>query len=173
MNTMPEDYVALDINVLGHLLDSNPMKASDVNKDGHVTRLLEWLVDNNVRVLVDSEVEIWGEYERGLGLALDKAAENADRILLGYFLERKHHRQVEVADDVLLHRITETVPVSRNADRYYVYVAFKAGRPLVTNDYKHIRNKRDALLEKTEGYRCGEQEDVLTSREAYDRLPPN
>ena len=54
-------------------------------------------------------------------------------------------------------------------DRFFVYVAFKKDRVLVTNDRGDILNNRKELKRKAKTLRLKDA-DILNSQEAYERI---
>lgn len=171
MTTMNTDFVAIDVNVFEHLL--NPAE----NIDGHITDIVGWVLLNGVAILVDSRRRIEGEYANRLVPYLQGARHKSERVLLERLLRRPKYKRVQVdAKDALMTGINNLVSVAShksNTDRYYVYVAFKAGRVLITNDKADILDNRRQLKRQTKRWRAKQQEDILSSREAYAKLPPN
>ena len=95
--------------------------------------------------------------------------------LLQYFMEVNSQRKVGVARrDPLMAAITKVIfELSKNPDRTLVYVAFREGKWLITNDRTDIVEgpagegtlRSDRLLRETKGI-CPEGADILTSQEA-------
>ena len=90
----------------------------------------------------------------------------AERILLVKWFSVDNHETVTIdMTDGLMSAITEIVPEEEDPDRFYVYVAFKRKRLLVTNDSKNILSQRNHLA-----HICPKGADILDSQEAHDRL---
>lgn len=161
MNNLTHDTIAIDVNVLRHL--TNPQN----NVERHIDALLRQLIQDGIRLLVDDKKEITSEYECQIRKrAEDMAEERGQRLLLLYWLSVDNHETVTVAmTDELMSAITKIVPEEKEADRFYVYVAFKRERILVTNDKKDILNQRNLLA-----HICPQGADILDSQEAYDGL---
>lgn len=161
MNNLTQDVIAIDANVLRHL--TNPQN----NVDGHISTLLRRLLQDGIRNLVDSQNEIARECEYQITRRTKNMAEGkAERILLVNWLSMDNRETVTVdMDDALMSDITKIVPEKEGPDRFYVYVAFKRERVLVTNDRKNILDQRDFLANiRPQGA------DILDSQEAHDGL---
>ena len=166
MTGLTKDFIAIDVNIFEQLLNRNSPH------NHHITVIIRYLIEKRIRLLVDSSKKINSEYYKRLGRFIQKNSERRkDRILLIRILHPKNLEQVDVnIRGKLMVKITKLIPVTKKADRFYVYVAFKRGRVLVTNDEKDIGNKRQKLLRETKKCRAQEDEDILNSQEAYDKL---
>ena len=166
--------VAIDTNVFVHLL--NPQN----NPDGHIKRLLTHLFDEGVALLVDDGGRIAGEYAYLISLIerLDEARN--ERQILRYWMGLAPRRKVEVSDsDALMTAIRQVITGDKEVDRIFVYVSFREGKILISNDEGDIVfgsdrgrgyiPRRQRLLQATEGLRPGNPE-ILTSREAHTRI---
>ncbi len=167
------DAVAIDTNVFLHLL--NPQ----MNSASHINLLLSHLQEMEVSLLVDNGKRISGEYNNQIGPILRKASERGnERFLLDYWIRYAPRRSTEVSWKSELMQAIEKVITERNetVDRIFVYVAFKEGKLLVTNDHKHIisgpqskkgqGDRRTRLLRSTRKLRCWKA-DILITQEAH------
>ena len=170
------DSIAIDTNVFLHLL--NP----DENPDQHIDKLLLTLLEFKTDLLVDDRNRITGEYSHQIGQRIRSSFETGNAIyLLRYWLESAKHRQVELnIGDSLMRTIRGVIlEHSEAVDRIFVYVAFKSGRVLISNDENHIvfgppserhpNDRRTRLLNATRRHRPNGA-DILTSREASDEI---
>jgi len=163
MSSLTRDTIAIDANVFRHMF--NPQN----NVDGHIHALLNQLMDDKIKLLIDDEGEILKECNHQLKPYLKSEDDRyAEGPLLLYWFRQANQKLVPVDSiDDLMTAINPIVPPCKGADRFYVYVALKEGRILVTNDKKDIWNVRDSLLEieaRAEGA------DILTSQEAHRKL---
>ncbi len=126
-----------------------------------------------------SKKKISNEYSQNLQKYIKKEYERKnERHLLGYFLSPDNRKSVSVSvNDDLMNAITKIIPEGKGADRFFVYVAFKKGRVLVTNDRRDIIDERGQIGERkrklfknTKKYRSDGKSDILTSQAAYDKL---
>ena len=168
MNNLTEDSIAIDANVFEHLL--NPKQ----NHDNHITILLGQLRRDQIRLLVDDKKRIVKEYGQRLINYMNKTAgDNPNRILLAYWFSRDNMEVVCVAaNDKLMTAIKDIILVKSGkavTDRFYVYVAFKKGGILVTNDNEDILKNREELKRKTKNF-CPRGRDIMTSQQAWDGL---
>lgn len=137
------------------------------NVDRHIGVLLKRLIQDSIRLLVDDQKVIGRECEYQILRKVENMEEGmAERFLLLYWLNPDNHKKVVVdMTDELMSAITEVIPVRKGADRFYIYVAFKKKRILVTNDRKDILNQRGRMTNiRPQGA------DILDSQEAQDRL---
>ena len=172
MTTHPfQDAVAIDTNVFVHL--RNPER----NPDGHIHHLLGVLAAQGIELLVDDRGFIHREHERNVIPMLQGSSVNGEEVyLLQYFMNANFHRKVTVdPQDRLMAAIREVIfERSKNADRTFVYVAFRQGRWLISNDITDIVEgsarestpRRHRLLRKTRRLRT-DGADILTSHQAY------
>ena len=81
-------------------------------------------------------------------------------------------------NDPLMITIKGILAKGETVDCIFVYVAFKCGRILITNDREHIiegrpqkrLERRKVLLQKTRNYRPKQKSEILSSSEAVARL---
>ena len=170
MNGLSQDSIAIDTNVFEHLL--NPQE----NVDGHIGDLLRKLSKDKIHLLVDDKKRIRKEYWNRLNSYVQKervAEGQAERILLIYWFSAANQEVVSVKqNDALMKAIQNIIHEKRGkavTDRFYVYIAFKKGRILVTNDNKDIVNRRGQLRQKTRKARPNGA-DIMTSETAHSKL---
>ncbi|MDE0119053.1 MAG: hypothetical protein OXM55_03485 [Bdellovibrionales bacterium] len=179
MNNLVSDWIAVDTNVIQHLMD--PEK----NTCCHIHKLLERFIKDEISLLVDDKQKITSQYSVKLQEYFKNKQERKEFKLLKSFFEyclvnRKEEVPVNLSDN-LMTAINKIVPEHKGADRFFVYVAFKKSRVLVTNDQKDIIDegnkrgeRRKKLLKSTKKYRPsdkqGKKSDILTSKEAYNKL---
>ena len=174
-----QDSVAIDTNVFVHLL--NP----EQNPNGHIHRLLAFLIVQEVVLIVDEQGAIRREYERHIEpMFRGNSVVGNELYLLSHWMKPEVQAKVSVSrKDDLMRAIREViVERPKQADRTFVYVAFKLGRTLMTNDeadivYGPVReanwtSRRDRLLRATRQV-CPDGADILTSREAFAGIPQN
>lgn len=172
-----KDAVAIDTNVFEHIL--NPQE----NVNNHISELLAYLQERNTYLIVDDGNRIYGEYDN----KLTPMIENADDIgpelyLLRYWFLDAPSKDVNVTlNDSLMTRIKRVIhEPSENVDRIFVYVAFKRGNLLISNDRNHIvigpdseagqSERRHRLIRETRRmYEPGAA--ILTSQEAQEKIP--
>ena len=174
MNSLTSDWIAIDTNVFEHLM--NPEK----NVNNHISILFKRFIDNKISLLVDNKKKIITEYDSRISAYLKNPEKGVEYRLLKSFFEYglgNNKKIVVDLNDALMISITKVIPAHKGADRFFVYVAFKRGRILITNDREDMIDqnnqkgkKRKELLKKTKRYRCKEKEDILTSEEAYRKL---
>ena len=174
MNNLTKDFVAIDTNIFAHIL--NPQK--NINK--HIDQLLNQLSDDDIKLLVDNEKKITKEYKRCLDEMIDRMEDDYRKLLLLYWMDIQNQKPIKVSSkDALMRNIKKIIPLGEGpvTDCFFVYVAFKEGRILITNDKKDTVNKGSKIgkrrkellkLSKKIGRRKGS--DILTSQQAYDRL---
>ena len=171
------DAVAIDTNVFKHVL--NPQK----NSCFHINRLLNYLQMNNVTLIVDSGGKILGEYKKEIIPIIQNADDVRDEIyILRYWMQIVNPVDIPVnANDNLMTRIMRVIHErSESVDRTFVYVAFKRGNLLISNDRNHIvvghqgetrqGERRQRLRRETRRQRelgAG----ILTSEEAHAEIP--
>ena len=169
--------VAIDTNVFVHLL--NP----EQNPDSHIHQLLEFLIIQGTALIVDEQGAIRREYERHVEPMLrGKSVVGNELYLLAHWTKPEVQVRVSVAqNDALMRAIRKVIfELPKQADRTFVYVAFRSGRTLMTNDeadivYGPVKEtnwtpRRDRLLRVTRGS-CPHGADILTSKEAFARVP--
>ena len=175
MNGLTSDCIAIDTNIFEHLL--NPKH----NTKNHISKLFEKLMDDEIALLMDDKKRITAEYSNKIEKILDKKdveIKGEIRVLgtvYSYFMDNKEIVPVDFLDP-LMTAITKIIPANKGADRFFVYVAFKKGRILITNDRKDMIDegnqagkRRQKLLQKTKKYRLKEA-NILTSATAYEKL---
>lgn len=159
------DYVAIDVNVFEHLLNSKE------NTNGHITAVLGSLLKDS-RLLVDSTGKIMRQYHKRLGSFLRREDDNLHRIIIRRWIEYRKEPPVNtVTNDELMTAITGIIWETMGVDRFYVYIAFKEGRVLITND-RGIYGRREALRNATKRFRPKplRDADILTSKQTYSKL---
>ncbi len=183
MNNLTNDFIAIDTNVFEHIL--NP----DFNTDDHIDELLTTLFRDKVLLIVDSDGRIEAQYENRIAPKFRNASEkgnNLSVLRLWFVIGIDARKRVNVnLNDGLMGEIDKIIRRSEKIDRIFVYVAFKEGRILTTNDETDIvtglqkeRNARRARLKNnTRKVRRHLQEngkddraDILTSKEAHEKL---
>ena len=168
-----EDCIAIDTNVFIHLFDST------WNTDSHINKLLEHF-QQGIELIVDDSGRIAGEYDHQITPRIRSSDDTRNEIyILRYWMEVVPRRKVGLDNgDRLMQEIRDVVvELSENVDRIFVYVAFKTGKILITNDLMHIVEgpdtestpRRQRLLRSTRRLRHRDA-DILTSREAYDGI---
>lgn len=170
-----QDAAAIDTNVFVHLL--NPQN----NPDEHINGLLRHLIEQEVALLVDGGGRITGEYERSITPLIQQLDEaRNERQILRYWMMSAPSRKVEVSEgDALMAGIGQVISGDAAAvDRIFVYVAFKEGKVLISNDERDIVfgsdrgrgyvPRRERLLRNTQDFRPPGA-DILTAREAYEK----
>ena len=169
-----EDSVAIDTNVFLHLL--NPSE----NTESHITVLLSYLQREGITLIVDDDGRIAGEYLHHIGPVIRRTDDTRNEIfLLRYWILNAQRQQVTVTgSDRLMAAIRQViVEPSEAVDRIFVYVAFDAGKVLISNDGEHILDgpvrgsgqRRQRLLRSTRRLRSTGA-DILTSQEAHSRI---
>lgn len=177
MNILTQDFIAIDTNVFEHLF--NPEK----NTNDHIWNLIDRLHEDKIGLLIDSPDDprkgsrIMGEYDRRLLPYVKPRQEvGAESVLLKIFFENAKLVEVDVNQtDKLMVLIKGIIGVREGesvTDRFFVYVAFKKDRVLVTNDRGDIWNNREELKRKARKAKKRRLEgaDILNSQEAYERI---
>ena len=172
MSEIPfKDCVAIDTNVFLHLLNCQN------DPDSHITKLLQYLSTIGTTLLVDDRGRIVGEYLHQLAPIMRNMDETRnERYILSYWMHPDRRQdiafsgndQLIMAIKQVIHEQTETV------DRILVYVAFKVGGALISNDRMHIVDgppnesslRRHRLLRSTRKLRPNGA-DILTSQQAH------
>ena len=174
MNGIPfKDCVAIDTNVFLHVLNCQN------NPDSHINELLQYLSELGTALLVDDQGQIAGEYEHQLGPMLRNADDTLnERYILNYWMHPDRRQDVRfLGNDQLIAAIKQVIhEKSETVDRRLVYVAFKVGKTLISNDEMHIvvgptkerrqGPRRTRLLNSTRRLRPNGA-DILTSQEAH------
>ena len=164
-----EGCVAIDTNVFLHLL--NPQN----NPGEHINQLLDHLDCQMIALIVDDKERISGEYNNKINPILLNSDDTREEIyiLRSFFGQnaRRHKVSVTMNDDLM--RAIRNVMPTDSTDRIFVYVAFKEGKILISNDRGDIVNRRQTLLNDTRQIRrrIGSTDaEILTSQEAHDRI---
>ena len=172
-----EDSVAIDTNVFIDLL--NPQK----NTDRHIDQVLTYLYAQEIALIVDDKGRILGEYENQIRPRIENADEMSFEILIlrAWISAPRCVVSLDMKES-LMQAISNIMPTD-STDRIFVYVAFKEGKILISNDETHIvvgpvregskSPRRQRLLNDTRRIRrrIGSNEaDILTSQEAHDRI---
>ena len=171
------DSVAIDTNIFLHLL--NPER----NIGSHINTLLAHLQGQGIALLVDERRRIEGEYKTRISFNMSKSDDTGDKIYILRWLSQCKRLRVPVrTTDELMSAIEKVIPEgSTNArvDRVFVYVSFKAGRVLITNDDVHIVQgperegnlapRRIRLMRETRRRRS-KGADIVTSQEAHAKI---
>lgn len=168
------NYVAIDTNIFEHLLDPKQ------NTCNHIEQLLMRLADcYQLRLLVDCGGRIRNEYGNRLDRRMEKPNQSDTgnaRYILEYWLYRSERFVLKVHfNDELMQAIKEVIPHSKQKtiDRIFVYVAFRKGTPLITNDRQDIideGNQKGKRRQKLLTIKCcAGGSDILTSEEAFKK----
>ncbi len=177
MNALTSDFIAIDTNVFEHLL--NPQN----NTNNHISKLFIKLMDDKITLLVDDKDRIVNEYSQKIERILDEKDEMGDAVkILGttylYFMDHKQPVPV-VSHDSLMTAIKSIIKKKKKSsvtDRFFVYVAFKSDRILITNDKKDMidernqKGKRKQKLLKMAKKQSLKRADILTSESACEKL---
>ena len=173
-----QESVAIDTNVFVHLL--NP----GWNTDAHINKLLGELIQRGLEgqillLIVDEHGRIEREYIRHVKPMLESQSVQGNELyILAYWMNIDLRFRVHVVDnDLLMIEIKKTIyEASKQADRTFVYVAFKQGKILISNDKTDIiygpakennmTPRRDRLLRGARRL-LSPGADILTSQEAY------
>ena len=180
MNILTKDFIAIDTNVAEHLF--NPKK----NVNQHISNLIERLRRDEIHLLIDSSDDprkgsrIVEEYHKRLFPRVKKRQERyREWKLLRYFLLPGNYKVVKIDQkEPLMRLIKDIIGVRRGkpvTDCFFVYVAFKKDRVLVTNDRGDILNNRKELKRRARKIqkRGLKGADILSSQEAYKRIADN
>ncbi len=171
-----EECVAIDTNVFEHLL--NPQ----VNTESHISGLLQDLQRQEIALILDDKKRVSGEYENRITPAIRNAdVMRAELPILRYWFLDAPRLEVPLdLRDQLMQTIKAVInESSESVDRILVYVAFKKGKTLITNDETHIvmgppteqaqAPRRARLLRRTKKIRAAGS-CILTSKEAYTEI---
>ena len=167
MNNLTSDYIVIDTNIFEHLF--NPQN----NINGHITGLFDFLLKDKINLLVDSKGRIHAEYKHRLAQKIQQAYEQPKiRSILKYYLAPANHKPIDVDQGrELMAQIGRIV--LNSTDRVFVYVAFREGKKLITNDendFIHEGNRRDRRRRNLREIKLDHRSDILTSQEAYDMI---
>ena len=169
------DSIAIDTNVFVQLVQ-------DKNRDKHITRLLTHLQQANVKLTVDDQNEIFGEYAREIPPRIRNASDKLnERQLLIYWFSIVGKNEIPLSlDDALMRVVKRLITESgTKTDQIFVYVALKAGSILISNDEPNIvlgtkrerrtTHRRDNLMKQTRKLRP-KGSNILNSREASQQI---
>ena len=187
MNGLSDDHIAIDTNVFMHLFNFNDDGSrSAINDDKHIDDILWHLLADSVELIHDSKGKISGEYASKLTPIVQKESESERRQLLMYWIEFAGRVTVDLDQTDQLYNAIQSVVIEpgEGIDRAFIYVAFWAGRILITNDVKHIvfgasydspkptkqTNRTTRLRKATRKFRPKDREDLMDSRNAHTQL---
>ena len=169
------ECVAIDTNVFLHL--RNPQE----NTNSHINDLLKYLQANKTNLVVDDKRRILNEYNNQIAPMITNADERLDEIyVLRYWLLNADRRIIALdMKDNLMGTIGKIIiEPSETVDRIFVYVTFKEGCRLISNDCMHIvigpvrerskGSRRQRLARDTKRLRANGAE-ILTSKEAHGK----
>ena len=174
-----QDAVAIDTNVFEHLLNAQQ------NTDCHINRLLEHLQDQELSLIVDERGRIASEYSDRIGTRIANQYVTRNEIyILRYWMEFAPRQEVRVfgADNLMTAIRKVIIEITEAIDRIFVYVAFRQGKALISNDKAHIVDgpvtkrgrypRRHRLLSDTRRWRRTRPDhaDILTSTEAHGKI---
>ena len=171
-----KDAVAIDTNVFEHIL--NPQE----NVDSHITELLSHLQERNVSLIVDQSGRVAGEYLNQLSALIGRSDDIGIEIsILRYWIRRACRIPITVTlNDNMMTAIRRVIiEPSENVDRIFVYIAFKRGNLLISNDRTHIvvgpvreagQSERRSRLKRETRRTRQPGADILTSEEAHAEI---
>ena len=172
-NSPFQDAVAIDTNVFEHIL--YPQE----NINSHINGLLGHLYAEKVCLIVDDGNRILDEYNHRIGPRFRNADEESNEIyLLRYWILYAPKLSTSVANDQLMNKIRQVIVEPGEAvDRILVYVAFKQGKALISNDRMHIvrgpnseqSERRHRILRDTRNLRP-DGAAIVTSLEAFSMI---
>lgn len=171
MNLFETKKSAIDTNIFVHLL--NPQE----NVYGHIDILLQKMRDIGVILIIDTKGRILDEYaNRTTQLVMNQPTDSSKRLLIQYWTQYRQTCQVPVEhSSELMQKIKNVLPQGEGTDAVFVFVVFRCGGTLLTNDRDDIideGNKPYARRKKL--LRIKERDvnsEILTSKEAFDVLP--
>ncbi|MCP4105655.1 MAG: hypothetical protein GY749_08980 [Desulfobacteraceae bacterium] len=154
--------IVIDTNVFVHIL--NPEK----NIGKHINQLLA-TIGSSHELCVDEGGKIAGEYK----VILDAIIKNANGLLfeiylLRYWLKLKPLRKIELNDQQLRTAISKILDKNETADLCFTETAAVSECDLITNDDKHIGNKKKELKRALKKCKY-KKTDILSSLEARDK----
>lgn len=167
--------IAIDTNVFEHLF--NPK----INKCNHINKILQNLIKNDAKLLVDSKSQIPAEYLDRLPRYLKSSERINEVTLLRYWLNQKVWKVVPLDKPRLMTAIRNVMGIhGGNVDKTFVYVAFHQGENLISNDFGdlvegHAGNQysliRNDLRRKTkQAHTPSKSSRILTSQEAFELI---
>lgn len=178
MNELTYPYIVIDVNIFEYLFSGEDEK--HINADKHITDILTDLLDSCL--LIDDKGKITSEYgsylDRRIEQILKKDEKDPVRQLFKHWMEKWVFgalggiEKVNVnTEDKLMSDIKQIIHERMGMDRYYVYVAFRKGTVLITNDLG-IYDKRKILKRKTRNSRS-RNADILSSKDMHKQLGYN
>jgi len=169
MNNLIRNTIAIDANVFVHMFMH--MIDPDNNPYEHIRALLYRLRKAKFGILLDESRMIAREYRKHVFPCFLKTDDDDTKRLLRYWFRQENQKIVPInLNDNLMRAIKSIVGPSKGADRFYVYVALKEGRILVTNDRRDIWSNRDRLLKIKTRPRLPKGADILNSKRAHYKL---
>lgn len=169
MNGLTDDFIAIDTSVFGHLTNKKE------NPCGHINKLLVALIKDKIVLLVDTGKEISSEYTRHLTPEKLKTQQKKDEAqLIKYWMRFAPRKKIDVDKDSQLWKAIYGIITEKGkgeeVDRVFVYVAFNEGRILISDDKKHIVNRRKKLKSCCVGTSAPAGADVMSSEDAHKIL---
>ena len=171
-----KDAVAIDTNVFEHIM--NPQQ----NVASHISELLSYLQERKIGLIVDQSGRVAGEYLNQLAALIGRSDDIGIEIsILRYWIRRACRIPVTVTlnDDMMTAIKRVIIEPSENVDRIFVYIAFKRGNLLISNDRTHVvigpgreagqSERRSRLKQETRRTRQSGA-DILTSEEAHAKI---
>ncbi len=168
--------IVIDTNVFKHLCDRDVK----YNSDGHCSFLLGGLAMQNCVLLIDDAGLFLHEFNAIVRPQFERESEIAGEIaILRYWADPGNYSVKEISEHKQLIAAIKTVIVeNERADRAFVYLAFRNGRVLVTNDESHIviwpikkkekgGERRTRLVKACKAY-LNQGAEILFSSEAYN-----
>ena len=131
MKGLTNDFIAIDTNVFGHLINN------EINADCHIHKLLRAPTEgeDEIKLLIDTGGEIIKEYGYHLRPKYLEVSERLDeaQILKYWMLYVSKEKTVVDKTGLLWRTISEVLPESgEETDRIFVYIAFKKERILIS-----------------------------------------
>ena len=153
------------------------------NVNSHISELLGYLQDQQASLIVDDGKRISGEYLNELSETISQNDDVGNEIsILRYWILYAPRIPVKVTlnDNMMTAIRSVIIEPSENVDRIFVYVAFKQGNLLISNDLTHIvvgptreasqGARRHRLLRQTRRMHSPGA-NILSSREAHAKIP--
>ena len=173
MNSISEDYIAIDTNIFVHLLEHS--------RGSNIEKILLMLQKKNVRLIRDSKDRIKGEYSHKILHHFQMLDDTDYQDIIDYWLDRDANDLDLVVtvnqSDSLFKRIKKILKLEKKTiDRIFVYVALKTNRTLITNDRSGIideNTKAKDGLRRSKLLRAAHKEkaksaNIYDSDEAYN-----
>ncbi len=133
--------------------------------------------DIGVILILDDKHRILNEYNnRTVPLFKNQATDSTKRFLIQYWTQACKKCQVPVEhSSELMKKIKKALPQGEGTDAVFVFVVFRCGGTLLTNDRDDIideGSKPDARRDKLLKIRGRDiKSEILTSKEAFDVFP--